>query len=53
MGQSDYLPVCLVNPLSCIAPYCALLYYFTLSNTRQFYLYLTVKERVLALNGLM
>ena len=27
-----------INPLSCIAPWCALLYYFTLSNAIRFYL---------------
>ena len=29
--------MCLINPFSCIAPQCALLYYFTLSSARQFY----------------
>jgi hypothetical protein len=28
-----------VDPLSCIVPQCTLLYYFTLSNGRQFYSY--------------
>jgi hypothetical protein len=27
----------LVNPLSCIVPWCTVLYYFTLSNARRFY----------------